>query len=257
VRVGISIDINSPFVCLNESKGELDGFDIQLVKQIVDELESQLVAPKLKAEFLAYQWTRMFEAVENRDVDLIISAITKTPERMKKFKLSDSYFTTKQTYSYFKEFPPIDDDFENRILFVHDDTTSFDLVKGLSDRPGRSGPTLDVVQSPRAAFQTLMDQRKRGIVVTDNEIAQYIIKKLNLEDAIETKTFHLKENREAPNEEKYGIGVNNQETELLKAINDSLKKLSDRGGIKVLEREWFSKNGNPCGTQRSPAHIHG
>ncbi|MBK8275774.1 MAG: transporter substrate-binding domain-containing protein [Nitrospira sp.] len=238
VRVGISIDINSPFVCVDENVGELNGFDIQLMKLIVRKLGTRLSAPKLETEFIAYQWDRMFEAVDDRDVDLIISAITKTKGRIEKFEFSDPYFATNKTYSYYKEFPPPSKHFAGRKFIVHGFTTSYDLVKEWSD-------DVKVVQSPRAAFHSLKQDRKRGIVVTDKEIAQYIVAKFNLEKEIETKLLDTENNGKVTPKEEYGIVVNRRETKLVQAINQSLKELKESGAINQLKDQWFLENGNP------------
>lgn len=237
VRVGISIDINSPFVCLNENVGELTGFDVELVKLLTEKLKYKLSASSLKPEFVAYQWEKMFDAADDRDVDLIISAITKTKERAERFKFSDRYHTANKSYSYYKESPPPQYPFIGRKVIVHGSTTSYDLFK--------SHPDVKVVQSPRAAFQSLMQERRRGVVVTDKGIAQYIVAKFNLEKDIETKTLDNADNGKAAKEEEYGIAVNRRETNLIAAINESLRELSDNGSIKRLEDEWFSENDNP------------
>lgn len=237
VRVGISIDINSPFVCLDENEGELTGFDVALVKLIADKLNGKLSVSNLKPEFVAYQWEKMFEAVDDRDVDLIISAITKTKERAERFKFSDTYLPTNKSYSYYKAFPPPNYPFAGRKVIVHGSTTSYDLFKH------HHGVT--VVQSPRAAFQSLIREPKRGIVVTDKEIAQYIVAKLNLEKDIETKALDTADNGEAAKEEEYGIAVNRRETNLVAAINQSLKELKDSGAINRLRGQWFLENGGP------------
>jgi len=235
VRVGISIDINSPFVCLDENEGELSGFDVELVKLLVKELKKKLSIPNLEAEFVAYQWEKMFEAVDNRDVDLIISGITATKERMEKYKLafSSPYFNTNKSYSYYKKFPPKNTEFKDRKVIVHGFTTSSDRFKSFPDKNKKA------VGSPRAAFQLLMRNQKSGVVVTDEEIALYIISKFNLEKKIETKLL------EAANEEKYGIAVSRRETDLVTDINESLKELRDSDKITHLKDQWFSENGNP------------
>jgi ABC-type amino acid transport substrate-binding protein len=102
-----------------------------------------------------------------------------------------------------------------------------------------------VVQSPRAAFQSLMQDRKRGIVVTDKEIAQYIVAKFNLEQEIETKSLDAEDNGKVTPKEEYGIAVNRRESDLVAAINQSLKELRDSGAINRLKGQWFLENGNP------------
>ena len=233
VRVGISIDINSPFVCLNEGEGDLTGFDIELVRRIVEELKRKLFIPNLEPEFVAYQWEKMFEAVDNRDVDLIISGITATKDRMERYKLtfSNPYFATNKTYSYYKEFPPENTEFKGRKVIVHGSTTSSDRFKFFRDKKP--------VRSPRAAFQLLKHNQESGIVVTDKEIALYIIAKFNLEKEIETKSL------DETIEEKYGIAVNRREADLVTVINESLKELSDSEKITDLRDRWFLENGNP------------
>lgn len=250
VRVGISIDINSPFVCLNETKGELMGFDVELVGKVIESL-----GKNVKPEFLAYQWTGLFEALRDNDVDLAISAISRSPNREKDFdfQFSRRYYATSQSYTFFSKHavPNIGNlKRTGRRLIVHRHTTSLSLARTLMP-----DIDIDMVDSPRAAFEWLIQIDPRGVVVTDSEIARYLEKKLGRALTEKTKRDHgvLKtipinmvghQGGEQHFEDEYGIAV--KDRGLLAKVNEELEKFDKSGDLGTLRTKWLSNKPTPC-----------
>ncbi|MDR1257018.1 MAG: transporter substrate-binding domain-containing protein [Spirochaetaceae bacterium] len=70
-----------PYNFVNE-KGEADGYDVALVKAIVDLL------PEYRAEFVPTAWDGIFVALEGGEFDLLASYLAWRPEREEKYYLS-------------------------------------------------------------------------------------------------------------------------------------------------------------------------
>ena len=91
--VGLSPDY-PPFAF--EYRNEFIGFDVELTNAICTRLG-------YKVEFKKMNFEDLFLALENKNVDLIASAVSKTDERMKKFDFSHSYYVPKFALVYKRE----------------------------------------------------------------------------------------------------------------------------------------------------------
>ena len=91
--IGMSPDY-PPFAF--EYNREFIGFDVELTRAICTRLGYQ-------AEFKKMKFEDLFLALENKNVDLIVSAISKTDEREKRFDFSHSYYSPKFALIYKRE----------------------------------------------------------------------------------------------------------------------------------------------------------
>lgn len=74
-----------PFVFVNEQSGELDGFDVDVMKAIAKE-------GKFEIKFESISWDGFIAAIETGRYDMGIDGITITEERKEKVDFSDPYF---------------------------------------------------------------------------------------------------------------------------------------------------------------------
>jgi ABC-type amino acid transport substrate-binding protein len=81
--VGISPDY-PPFAF--EYKNELIGFDIDLISAISERLGYSV-------KFKKMEFDDLLPAIENKKIDLVISSVTQTQDRLEKFDFSHSYYT--------------------------------------------------------------------------------------------------------------------------------------------------------------------
>ena len=71
IRIGVSLF--EPWVIKNKD-GELDGFEIQIAKQLAKDLGA-------KPEFKVVEWKNLIDALESKEIDIIIAGMAITPER--------------------------------------------------------------------------------------------------------------------------------------------------------------------------------
>ena len=84
LRVGVSL--YEPWVIKNKA-GDLDGFEIQLAKQIAKDMG-------VKAEFITVDWENLIDGLEDNKFDVIISGMAITPERALRVNFSNPYATS-------------------------------------------------------------------------------------------------------------------------------------------------------------------
>lgn len=71
--------------CYTDGIGNAVGFDVDLISEIAD-------IANIKIKVIPISLTDAFEALDNKDADAIIAALTPTEEFMVKYDFSDEYF---------------------------------------------------------------------------------------------------------------------------------------------------------------------
>ena len=83
IVVGTSADY-PPFEYMDA--GKIQGFDIDLMNLVAERL-------KLKIEYKDMQFSSLFSAINSGQLDVVISSVARTEERMANFDISISYFS--------------------------------------------------------------------------------------------------------------------------------------------------------------------
>ena len=121
----IGIDQNDfpPFLIHGESKSEITGFDIEIIRWIGDEMKFHL-------DFVPLSWDALFSSLDAKEVDMIISGVSITPEREKQYLFSDPYLSVSQSIAIHANSTMFLDDFYagHGIVGVEEGTTSEDAV---------------------------------------------------------------------------------------------------------------------------------
>lgn len=81
LRVGVSL--HKPWA-FRDDKGNLEGFEIQMAKQLANDIGVQ---PK----FITVEWSELINSLESKKIDIIISGMAITPERALRLNFSDPY----------------------------------------------------------------------------------------------------------------------------------------------------------------------
>lgn len=81
--LSIGISLFEPWVIKND-KGELDGFEIQVAKQLAKDLG---VIP----DFKVVEWEELINELEDKEFDIIIAGMAITPERALRINFSNPY----------------------------------------------------------------------------------------------------------------------------------------------------------------------
>ena len=207
-----------PFNYYDESN-QLIGYDIDIIKEIADRMDIEL-------KLISVPWVDIFEELKNKEVDLIIAAITITPERAQEMLFTDSYFKTGQAIVIKQSNTDIQgpEDLADKKVGTQVGTTSTeeaikyaDNIKFITYNEGTSA---------------ISDLKKEIIdaTVMDFEAANQIVK----EDG------ELKIVGGLLSEEYYGIAMNRENIALMERINKILKEMEEDGTITKLEDKWFN-----------------
>lgn len=199
-----------PFEYLD--KGEVVGFDIDLVKAIGKKLDMEIVIKDMAFDGL-------IPALETNKIDIVIAGMTASDERKIAVNFSNPYYTA------------------NQVIILNDNNND---IKTFDDLNGKLvgvmlGFTGDVVVSEmkdvkskkyNASYAAIMELQNNKIdaVVLDSETALNYVKN--------NKGLKLAETSGEP--EEYAIAISKKNSELLNKINTALDELKKDGTYETL-----------------------
>jgi polar amino acid transport system substrate-binding protein len=217
-KISVATDATwPPFESVNEQTKEIEGFDIDLFKAIAEKAG-------IEVEFVNVAWDPLLAGMAQGTYDAAISSITITPERAKAMLFSDPYFDAGQIITVRSNNTTINSksDLVGKTVAVQLGTTGnieVDNIVGAKAKP---------YDDIGLAFQDLMNGQVDA-VVCDNPVAK---------NYVGTNPDKLKTVGTPFTSEQYGIAVAKGKDDLLKKINDGLKKVKAAGTISTLSTKW-------------------
>lgn len=220
LRVGMDASY-PPFEAIDETTGELRGYDVELGREIGRRLD-------LEVQFVNIGFDGLYDALIAKKVDAVISALPYDPLRTQDVFYTTSYFNAGLVLVVKEGETEIEsvDDLGGRTLGVEwgsdSDAQGRRLVKRLD------GLTLHPYPTPVDTLWGLKNGEVEAVLV-DAVSAYHFIK---YEGAVRIVG-------EPVTDESYVIAVGPTSTELLSALNAVLLALRDDGTLIRLRDEWF------------------
>lgn len=220
LRVGLDASY-PPFEEIDETTGEIRGFDVDLARELVRRLG-------VEAEIVNSGWDGLYDALEAGHFDAVISGLVYDPWQTDRVAYSISYFNAGQ------------------VLVVHEDRQ---LIAQVGDLPGHTlgvevGSEGDVQGhelSKRLHDLTLRPYPASSEVL--NAVERYEVD-AGLVDAISARQFIRAGGKvrivgEPLSDELYVVAVRLQDKALLQAINATLMEMRDDGTLARLVDKWL------------------
>jgi polar amino acid transport system substrate-binding protein len=206
----------------NVEAGEYVGFDIDMGREIAERLG-------LEAEIINTAWDGIFPALIAHKFDVVISAVTITPERDEEMDFSDPYLDSDQSIAT-KEDSGIKTkaDLKDKILGVQIGTTGELTAKEIDEEIGVA--EIKTYDDILLAFEDLKAGRIDAII-NDIPTSAYIVKdtpELVIADKIKTG-------------EQYGVVFAPDTPDLLEAVNKVLKEMKEDGTYQQIYDKWFAE----------------
>ncbi len=215
-----------PFEDVNATTGVIEGFDIDLIKEI-----GLLMGVDVDVRNIG--WDAVFVAVPDRTVDLAISAMTITEERKETFLFSDPYFYSNLTL-VIRPGGPMDgvinshDDLAGKRVAFQEFTTSDAWVE--EHLIGEEGIQPSEVKKTRlftdAILLLLADET--DAVIIDSPVAE------SYQAAGQVKIVEV-----IRTEEAFGIPMPLGELALKSMIDGALRHLHETGRYEEIFEKWF------------------
>lgn len=210
----------------------VQGFDVDIGTEIAKDLGYEVKWVKIPFE-------RIFDILKNGEAELILSAISITPDRKKEFAFSDPYFSSGNTIARRRDKEDIKSlaSLAGRKVGVQSASTGEAFMKSQKTAANvtlQSYPALD--DALGALNRTEVDA-----VVGDEPILTYSIYK-SFTNLLTLGTRLT--------EEQYGVVVRKSEKELLSKVNDTIARLQKSGEIEALRKKWFQNVIEEVGKER-------
>ena len=218
LRVGSDLDF-PPFEFKEEGDTNYRGFDIDIARAIAKDLN-------MEPEFKQIEFDKLINDLESGKIDVIISGYSITDERKTRVNFSSPYYESGLSVIVRADNADIKTgkDLAGKKVAVQAGSTAVDEVKKRGAK--------EIIELP--TFEDCFDELKVGkidAVVNDRPVNDYFLMKNGLSN--------LKSLDERLTSEDYGIAVAKNNPELLRKINDSLRKMKDSGEYQKIFDKWF------------------
>jgi len=199
----------------------VQGLDVDIGTEIAKDLGYD-------AKWIKSPFERLFDLLANGEVELIISAISITPDRKKDFAFSEPYFETANTIARRKDNEAIKDlkSLSGKKAGVQSSSTGH---KFMESRAASMNVTIEKFATLDDALGAL-NRTEVDAVVGHEHILAYSISKSYAN--LTTLGVRL-------TEEQYGVVARKNEKELLASVNATIGRLKKSGELEVLRKKWF------------------
>jgi len=229
LAVGVNAALD-PFELIDEA-GNLVGFDIDLMNALAQ-------AASIEVSFVTMDFDQLLPAVVNGDIDVAISAISRTAEREAVVAFTDPYFTSDQS--------PISFFGGGQGLAVRTETTNLQTLADLTEtvtigvKSGTTGDAFVVENTPAqivrydeapAALTALANGEVAAVVTDISVIAEFVMDNPTLDVQLMGTPLTI---------EEYAIAVNSDRIDLLQLLNAGLAKLRNDGTYDLIFDKWFT-----------------
>lgn len=222
LRVGTNAEF-APFEYQGEG-GALIGFDVDLLNAMAKE-------GNFTVSWKDQPWEGLIPGLQNDEFDVVIAAMTITPERSEVVDFTDPYFEIRQVALVPQEssFKSIDDLKKAGKIGVCTGQTGDLVAQKLF---GATNPRIARYESIPLVLKEL-EQKGVDVVLADGDVIRKYVK-----DHPEA-TFQILDMPPEIEPESYGIAVRKGQTEILDRLNQSLKAVRQSGELDKIKAKHF------------------
>lgn len=214
----------APFAFENKDK-QIVGFDVDIINAIAKH-------QNLKIKLVNTPWSGIFAALNNGDVDLIISGVTINDKRKQSYDFSPSYFAAKQLIALPKASAVASlKDLTGKKIAVVNASTADDVA---SREFGKTNPNIRRFESTPLIISELAAGNVDAAIGDNGVIAYRVAQNADLK-TIDDKSFP---------EEGFGIVVKKGDKALQDKLAAGLAAIRADGSYNVIYKKWFNKDPN-------------
>jgi polar amino acid transport system substrate-binding protein len=221
-RLIVGLDIGSNLFSFRDPiTGEITGFDVD----VAGEVARDIFGTPSQVEYRILSSADRIAALQNNQVDIVVKTMSITCERKKLVNFSTEYLSANQ-----RILAPRDStirqasDLSDKRVCAAKGTTSLQNIKQITP------PPIVVEVVTWADCLVAMQQRQVDAVSTDDTILAGLV----------AQDPYLHIIGPSMNEEPYGIGINLQNTSLVRFVNGTLERVRRDGTWNTLWRKWLT-----------------
>lgn len=211
----------APFAFENKDK-QIVGFDVDIINAIAKQ-------QNLKIKLVNTPWSGIFAALNNGDVDLIISGVTINDKRKQSYDFSPSYFAAKQLIAVPKASTVTSlKDLAGKKIAVVNASTADDVA---SREFGKTSPNIRRFESTPLIISELAAGNVDAAIGDNGVIAYRVTQNADLK-TVDDKSFP---------EEGFGIVVKKGDKALQDKLAAGLAAIRADGSYATIYKKWFAK----------------
>lgn len=219
-----------PLESMDENTGEVQGFDIDLLKAVAEKMG-------LEANFLPTQKfdTLVPTITQGGRADVAISGITITDERLEQIDFTDAYLSSNQglVVKIGSQFDGLDEKALIEALNTPENQ--------VSAQSGTTGGDWIQENLPNCTYVPLDDPIQSMTGVSSGLYSACVSDLPVVSNLCNESYTDLTVALQIPTGEEYGIVVSKDNPQLTAAINEALKELEEDGTMDELQTKWFGQ----------------
>lgn len=221
-RLVVGLDIGSNLFSFRDPiNGQITGFDVD----IAGEVARDIFGTPAQVEYRILSSADRIKALQNNDVDIVVKTMTITCERRKQVEFSTVYLMANQRILAARDSNISQpSDLSGKRVCVVDGTTSLNRIQQISPSP------IIVSVVTWADCLVALQQRQADAVSTDDSILAGLV--------AQDPYLHIVGPSMA--QEPYGIGINLENTGLVRVVNGTLERIRSDGTWNTLYRRWLT-----------------
>ncbi len=218
------IDANFPPFAFIDQKGVPSGFDVEAMNWIAKEMGYEV-------EHKAYDWDGIITSLLTKKIDMVASGMSITPDRMEKVSFTNPYWKIEQVMVVKKDSTLTLDNLlkGNKMVGVQQGTSEAKWLKEAAEKNAWN-LQLRYYDSSPLAVEDILNGRIAAAAMDDAPAKDASDKK----DVKILGTFGMAS-------EDFGYAVRKEDTQLLKDMNEGLKRLMASDHWKVLIKKYDLK----------------
>ncbi len=225
-KIVVGLDDTFAPLGFRDEQGNLVGVDVELM-----EATGEIMG--IPFELQPIDWSMKETELANKNIDMIWNGYTITEERKQKVAFSQPYLNNRQVVVTMAD-SDINTlaDLADKTVAVQAESSAVDAINAKPE----IAETFKNLGEFETNDQCLMDLEagRTDAVVADEVIIRYYVSKKG-----EEKYKILEEDF---GKEEYGIGVRQEDTALLEALNVALDELKENGTTKEISEKWFGSD---------------
>jgi len=212
----------APFAFENKDK-QIVGFDVDIINAIAKQ-------QNIKIKLVNTPWSGIFAALNNGDVDLVISGVTINDKRRQSFDFSAPYFAAHQLIAVPKESTVTSlKDLAGKKIAVVNASTADDVA---SREFGKTSPNIRRFESTPLIISEVAGGGVDAAIGDNGVIAYRVSQTANLK-AVTDASFP---------EESFGIVVKKGDKALQDKLNAGLAAIRADGSYAQIYKKWFAQD---------------
>lgn len=218
-KIVIGTDATYPPMEYKEANGDLVGFDVDLAKEVGTQLG-------LEVEFRDISFDEVFNSLDAKEIDLIMSSVTITEDRKHKYNFSEPYINAGQVIV------------TRRDSLDRSMTPEELLGKRVGVQKGTTSEEEALKYTSKALVMTYADYPLAVDALTSSKIDAIIIDLTAAKGLVDTNS-NLKIASDPFTNEYYGVVFRKEDTELKADVDKVILSLQKRGVLNNIKQKWF------------------